>query len=264
MSGRLGLAAGSSAHIVRRTPRETKRKIQKCVRADYAPTRAPPTRGAPPKVEQTSITSIMGKADVCPIYSQRELADNHPMIGQGIGIPTGKAFPMNAYRLTFTNPAAEKKAVYIQAPDITTAKRLLADLGVVVQGWRLAMPHEGFTPWVVVDPEPVVDAVPIPEEVEGFHYHPTGADAMGELDEITGSRMKSLELLGFARNNPTEEIKAYGAVVVADAMGFKVRRSAAEDCPGHPCDDDPERYPHAAIGEIAFCDGSCQRSRQPA
>lgn len=28
-------------------------------------------------------------------------------------------------------------------------------------------------------------------------------------------------------------------------------------CEGHPADDDPEHYPHAAIGEIVYCDGGC-------
>lgn len=30
------------------------------------------------------------------------------------------------------------------------------------------------------------------------------------------------------------------------------------ECEGHPTDDDPELYPHAAIGDTAWCDGSCQ------
>jgi hypothetical protein len=28
-------------------------------------------------------------------------------------------------------------------------------------------------------------------------------------------------------------------------------------CAGHPCEDDPERFPHAGIGDTFLCDGSC-------
>jgi hypothetical protein len=31
----------------------------------------------------------------------------------------------------------------------------------------------------------------------------------------------------------------------------------APECPGHPCDDYPGEFPHAAIGDVAYCDGSC-------
>ena len=30
------------------------------------------------------------------------------------------------------------------------------------------------------------------------------------------------------------------------------------ECPGHLCDDDAERYPHAGIGDVYYCDGSCR------
>lgn len=31
------------------------------------------------------------------------------------------------------------------------------------------------------------------------------------------------------------------------------------ECEGHPCEDDADRFPHAGIGEIFYCDGRCQR-----
>lgn len=30
------------------------------------------------------------------------------------------------------------------------------------------------------------------------------------------------------------------------------------ECPGHPCEDAADLHPHAAIGEIFYCDGSCR------
>lgn len=31
-----------------------------------------------------------------------------------------------------------------------------------------------------------------------------------------------------------------------------------QECSGHPCEDDPERFPNAGIGDLFYCDGSCQ------
>jgi hypothetical protein len=47
---------------------------------------------------------------------------------------------------------------------------------------------------------------------------------------------------------------------------LKVQGAAADtestttqpECPGHPCDDYAGEYPYAAIGDVAYCDGSCQ------
>jgi hypothetical protein len=35
--------------------------------------------------------------------------------------------------------------------------------------------------------------------------------------------------------------------------------TSTNDCPGHPAEDFPNPDPHAGIGEIRYCDGSCQR-----
>ena len=32
-----------------------------------------------------------------------------------------------------------------------------------------------------------------------------------------------------------------------------------EGCPGHPCEDAAEQFPHAGIGDVFYCDGSCVR-----
>lgn len=48
-----------------------------------------------------------------------------------------------------------------------------------------------------------------------------------------------------------------GPFVPLHLLGTKAELES--ECPGHPCEDDAERHPHAAIGEVFYCDGSCQR-----
>lgn len=31
-----------------------------------------------------------------------------------------------------------------------------------------------------------------------------------------------------------------------------------QECEGHPCEDAADQFPHAGIGEVFYCDGSCR------
>jgi hypothetical protein len=51
-------------------------------------------------------------------------------------------------------------------------------------------------------------------------------------------------------------------LIVEDVDGivfyFKAHPVAQDECQGHPCTDAADFYPHAGIGEVFFCDGSCE------
>lgn len=100
-------------------------------------------------------------------------------------------------------------------------------------------------------------------------------DLYARVDELlTGVRLNAAQRAAIA-----ESVANYAANSDADLIGWKVvspdrgwhgtndlpvgalfvEFTYREKCPGHPCEDAADLFPHAGIGDTHTCDGTCQQ-----